>query len=495
MIIYLDTNFNIVSALPERAGQFSQSAGVVMVAGKFASTYQITIAFRLPDGTYATETPGQNSTTAAVQFLLSLSSEVYSDMGFNLWSRAIPTSVTQQSGTVQYTLYIYAGDGVYHTSRTGEFSVTHSIPTDLVAPDADVLQAIYDAFASFSAVATDLKSALYGAGATDTYTVPADNTTVKRLGAAEATIADHEERVDTLEAASAEHETRVATAEGEIDALQAQAAAVPSDISTAVSNHNDSGTAHADIRTAIAGNSAALNTHKDDTTAHATAIASAISAHNGSGTTHADIRETATTALGVAQGKTKSYVFDDYDEMYTFLGLLSNTLKIGDNLFIRELDTPDYWWDGSWIQPLETTKADLTVFADKVTGATSGNLAGLDADGNLTDSGLSSSLVLTKASIVNVTSSRTLGLDDVGKVLKVTAASVITIPSNADVAIKVDDEIAIVSYTTGLVSIAPATGVTLNSSLSFRTLYGQYSSAALKKVDTDEWLLIGALKG
>ena len=37
-------------------------------------------------------------------------------------------------------------------------------------------------------------------------------------------------------------------------------------------------------------------------------------------------------------------------------------IAIGQNLYIRDTDVPDYWWDGTKVQPLETQKVDLTEY-------------------------------------------------------------------------------------------------------------------------------------
>jgi hypothetical protein len=93
-----------------------------------------------------------------------------------------------------------------------------------------------------------------------------------------------------------------------------------------------------------------------------------------------------------------------------------------------------------------------------------------------------------------------LALADEGKVLRVnpvTAADniTITIPKNSAVAFPVDTEIAIVSYNSGTVSIAPVDGdVTLQSKDGERKISGRYGSVALKKVATDEWVLVGSLE-
>jgi hypothetical protein len=100
----------------------------------------------------------------------------------------------------------------------------------------------------------------------------------------------------------------------------------------------------------------------------------------------------------------------------------------------------------------------------------------------------------------DITANATLALADEGKVLRVnptTAADniTITIPKNSAVAFPVDTEIAIVRYNSGTVSIAPVDGdVTLQSANAERKIKNRYGSVALKKVATDEWVLVGSLE-
>jgi hypothetical protein len=101
---------------------------------------------------------------------------------------------------------------------------------------------------------------------------------------------------------------------------------------------------------------------------------------------------------------------------------------------------------------------------------------------------------ITNPAIVVVGENKTLALTDAGKVLKVTAAATITVPLNAAVAFAIGAEIVILSYTAADVAIAPDTSVTLYSVSSNRKINGQYSAVTLKKMATDEWVLIGALK-
>jgi hypothetical protein len=106
----------------------------------------------------------------------------------------------------------------------------------------------------------------------------------------------------------------------------------------------------------------------------------------------------------------------------------------------------------------------------------------------------------TRPTRTDITANATLALGDEGKVLRVnptTAADniTITIPKNSVVAFPVDTEIAIVRYNSGTVSIAPVDGdVTLQSANAERKIRNRYASVALKKIGTDEWVLVGSLE-
>lgn len=69
----------------------------------------------------------------------------------------------------------------------------------------------------------------------------------------------------------------------------------------------------------------------------------------------------ANEAESIAKGRSKGYVFDtlaDLDEALLDEEFVAGLL-MGDNLYIRALNVPDYWWDGSDKQQLETQKVDL----------------------------------------------------------------------------------------------------------------------------------------
>lgn len=71
--------------------------------------------------------------------------------------------------------------------------------------------------------------------------------------------------------------------------------------------------------------------------------------------------------LSIAQGKNRSHVFQTEKQLDEWLLNADNvaTLKIGDNLYIVELSVPDYWWDGTQKQRLETVKVDLNEYYNK----------------------------------------------------------------------------------------------------------------------------------
>lgn len=90
----------------------------------------------------------------------------------------------------------------------------------------------------------------------------------------------------------------------------------------------------------------------------------------------------------------------------------------------------------------------------------------------------------------------TLVLADAGKVIEMNNASAntLTVPPNSSVAFPVGTKIDIVQTGAGETSIAPGSGVTLNSDTNKRKINAQWAAATLIKRGTDTWALIGALK-
>lgn len=94
-----------------------------------------------------------------------------------------------------------------------------------------------------------------------------------------------------------------------------------------------------------------------------------------------------------------------------------------------------------------------------------------------------------------VTTSYTLALSDVSKVVAVnnSANATITIPLNNSVAFPVGTLINIYAMTANRVTVAPAVGVTLRpvGSSSSIYLFDQYTEMSLRKRDTNEWVASG----
>lgn len=103
--------------------------------------------------------------------------------------------------------------------------------------------------------------------------------------------------------------------------------------------------------------------------------------------------------------------------------------------------------------------------------------------------------VQTSSRIIEATANKTLALTDSGCLIIMNSSSnlTVTVPTNANVAFPVGTEIEVVRGGTGNVTFSGATGVTVNSVNSIKTISDQYASCGLKKIDTNVWLLTGSL--
>ena len=77
-----------------------------------------------------------------------------------------------------------------------------------------------------------------------------------------------------------------------------------------------------------------------------------------------NIENVARQAETIARGRATGYVFETKADLQIWLQDIENTSKlvIGDNFYIKELNTPDYWWGGDDFYQLETEKPDLTAY-------------------------------------------------------------------------------------------------------------------------------------
>lgn len=105
------------------------------------------------------------------------------------------------------------------------------------------------------------------------------------------------------------------------------------------------------------------------------------------------------------------------------------------------------------------------------------------------------SLIATKTINSQSGTSYTLVLSDAGKFIEMTnsSANSITIPPDSSVNFPVGTKIDIIQFGSGITSISPDTGVTLNSEGGKRKISNQYSSAYIIKRSSNNWILIGSL--
>lgn len=97
------------------------------------------------------------------------------------------------------------------------------------------------------------------------------------------------------------------------------------------------------------------------------------------------------------------------------------------------------------------------------------------------------SVIGASRSIIPVSGNKTLALTDEYTYQRVTAASIITIPTNTTVAIPIGAEIDFFQSGSGIITFAAAGGVTVNSYGDTLVTDGKGAAATLKKVGTNEW--------
>lgn len=73
-------------------------------------------------------------------------------------------------------------------------------------------------------------------------------------------------------------------------------------------------------------------------------------------------------ALSIATGKNQARVFATVEALDAWLAVPTNVaqLNVGDNFYITAVDVPDYWWDGTQKQKLETQKIDLAAYDQRI---------------------------------------------------------------------------------------------------------------------------------
>ena len=101
-----------------------------------------------------------------------------------------------------------------------------------------------------------------------------------------------------------------------------------------------------------------------------------------------------------------------------------------------------------------------------------------------------------RAIITEADTSKTLALTDAGDFIITTSASAttVTIPTNASVAFPTGTEIDFIQKGAGALNILGDAGVTLNGVSGGSTaITAQWGGATIKKIDTDEWVIVGKI--
>lgn len=162
--------------------------------------------------------------------------------------------------------------------------------------------------------------------------------------------------------------------EYEANALEySQSAVAASNAATAAaeSAENSAKTASDSASSALSSSQSAVNAAEKATSA----VMGEIENHNAENNSlaHPNIVALANEAKAIALGKANSLCFDTEQQLKSWVageysradGKNVSDLKVGDNLYIIELGVPDYWWDGSGIQPLGAEKPDLSDYYTK----------------------------------------------------------------------------------------------------------------------------------
>ena len=99
--------------------------------------------------------------------------------------------------------------------------------------------------------------------------------------------------------------------------------------------------------------------------------------------------------INVGTASSPSYKYDTYTGTFDFSGFATKVSSATNGNFAGLDSNGNITDSGSKASDFLTSHQDISGKADKVTGATNGNLAGLDSNGNLTDSGSKASDFLT----------------------------------------------------------------------------------------------------
>lgn len=95
--------------------------------------------------------------------------------------------------------------------------------------------------------------------------------------------------------------------------------------------------------------------------------------------------EDARKALENIKNAAPGLAFDTVADMEAYIAENAGTLKVGQDLFIRAADVPDYWWDGTTAVPVETELGEVKEQITELTEAIAELDFGVIVDGTYTE--------------------------------------------------------------------------------------------------------------
>lgn len=310
MIFIINAQGDIINTVPESVYQGSNNANTLVLAGPISPYTSVTAAFELPFNLTTTEmvmTPGGKFNGPE-----DLEEDWY------YWTLSVPDTVTAYAGKVQVQFKCYNSSQLVATALGGFIVQPGVAPEEPPEPSSDdFYQQILDALALKQPIAD---STLLPDVPTTTLTKTVPNAINYLYGQTEGLGEDKQDKTDSG------LETTDKTVVGAINEVNEAA-------------------------------QEAVNTANEAKQIAQTAETTA----QGAETTAEQAQTTANEAKSIAQGRAQAKVFDTVEDMNAWLAVPANTatLNVGDPIYIRAANSPDYWWDGTQALEMETD-VDLT---------------------------------------------------------------------------------------------------------------------------------------
>ena len=154
---------------------------------------------------------------------------------------------------------------------------------------------------------------------------------------------------------------------------------------------------------------------------------------------------------------------------------------------------------GTFTQSLEVRELTVTGTSPGITAVTGTFTSKPDVSGDSVALKSETDALQAQIDIVSINvqtgTDYTLVSNDLGKMITLDNGSAITftVPANSSVAFDIGSTVALAQVGSGIVTVTGAGGVTVNSRGGLVNTSGQYATASLLKLATDEWLLAGDL--